>query len=205
MAAADALVEFKDNRVIEPLITILNDGDFHFGPAAARLLGKIKDDRVVDALISVLKDHHKGSSTRSAVARVLGEIMENQAVEPLIDILEDNEDMNIQIIAVRALGKFKDKRAVEPLINLLEDIQGEDTQGDNIKNDIFSASFNEELNKMVNEGKNNSRIILRAGAAEAMGEIKDKSAIKPLKAASKEHDYKISSKAAEALEKLRSK
>jgi len=115
-AIKKTLQQLKDNRAIEPLITLINYDDPVIRRFAVEALGGITDPRVSDHLILALKDNN--ADIRESAAESLKKTGA-PAVEPLIKTLREN-DTNISIIAIRILGDIKDSRSVEPLIDVLE-------------------------------------------------------------------------------------
>ena len=120
--AARALGTIGDPSAIEPLITLLRQGEIIYlvKVRAAEALGNFKDARGVDALIKSFD--YKGEyyqNYQSELSRIL-RIIGQPAVEPLINLLK-SEDPNIRKKVVKVLGDIRDERAVLPLIQRLED------------------------------------------------------------------------------------
>lgn len=114
-AAADALGEIGDLRAVEPLISSQNLDSF-VREAAISALGEIGDPRAVEPLVAALKDLNP--LVREAAARALGEIGDPRAVEFLVAALKDS-DNKMKRIVVQTLGKIGDSQAAEPLVNIL--------------------------------------------------------------------------------------
>lgn len=114
-AIKNTLQQLKDNRAIEPIITLLNHDEPAIRHFAVEALGGIPDPRVSDHLILALKDN---ADIRESAAEAL-KIIGAPAVEPLIKTLRGN-DINISVIAIRILGDIRDTRSAEPLIDVLE-------------------------------------------------------------------------------------
>ena len=111
------LMEFKDPRVVEPLIQglqllnhqnadryshIKDDPFLYFDPKAevAKILGELGDARAVPVLIATLKDEGHNNwdyNTKVSAANALGQIKDEQATYPLIDaLIEALEDSEIE-------------------------------------------------------------------------------------------------------------
>ena len=71
-AAAEALGEIGDSRVVEPLVAALGDTDDDVREAAAEALGKIGDPRAVDPLTAALNDpdHDVRKEAEKALAKL---------------------------------------------------------------------------------------------------------------------------------------
>ncbi len=224
--AARQLGKIGDPRAVEPLIDALKK-DEDVGWAAAMALEEIGDPRAVEPLIAALKDEEK--DVRDRAVHVLGEIGDPRAVEPLIAALKDKEE-KVRERAASKLGRFGDPRAVEPLIdalkiaydgggstlnavNSLEVLNWQPDQGE--AGAIYWACKNEwkkvaELGapalKALIKGLNASDFEARLISAEALGEIGDPRAVKPLIAALKIEEYQdqvlVCETVAKALDKL---
>jgi hypothetical protein len=114
-AAARALGEMDDTRLVEPLITSLKDAPSDVREAAAEALGKMASPMVVVPLVAALKDFD--FSVRWRAAEALGKIGDPKGVEPLIAALRDGEPI-VRQCAAEALRKFKDPRADEAVAKI---------------------------------------------------------------------------------------
>ena len=115
-AAIAVLCEFKDLRVVELLIELLEDP--HLRPMAISTLTQL-DTMVVQSLAQVLK--HSNWAVREAAVKTLGRI---KAIEPLIEAIGDAH-FSVRKIAIEALGKSKDPQAIDPLVEHLGDSLGD--------------------------------------------------------------------------------
>jgi HEAT repeat protein len=148
--AASALlaIKVKDQRLIDPLITLLKhrndnvllkamdalidigkpaveslldklkDADPVLRTNAARVLGSIRDPRAIDPLIELLKDPEP--DPRSYAADSLGEMKARRAVVPLIEVLKGDKSLSVRSSAAVALIEIGDPRAAEPIMARLE-------------------------------------------------------------------------------------
>jgi HEAT repeat protein len=191
-AAAEALGQIDDARVVDPLIAALYDSSKNVrraaagalektgAPAVASLVAALKNVEIRTIVTEILETigvpaveeltlalEHVDADTRWAATSVLARIGGTQVVEPLIRALEDEDDY-VRRGAVEALGQISDPRAVEPLITALED-----------------------------ESK-----YVRRGAVEALKQIGDARAVKPLISFFREGDQDVRRTAAEALARI---
>ncbi len=110
----------------------------------------------VRPLIEALQNPH--SPARPLIAATLGQIGDRRAVEPLIRALQD-EDKQVRFHAALALGKLKDLRAVKPLIRSLFD----------------------EMPPIGIDPLTGDLLLVRAAAAQALGELRAVEAVPALK------------------------
>ena len=116
-AAAAALGQMGDARVIGPLISALGDQNPGGREAAAKALGQMREPLVINPLIAALGDQASRTMAVSTLIKVGG-----PAVKPLAAALGDrNSDPEVRLAIVRALGDIRHRRAVEPLIAALDD------------------------------------------------------------------------------------
>ena len=204
-AAVESLVALGP-QAVEPLITVMRDGNSSEQMGAAEVLGRIGDPRALDVLIAALQDdfslvrekaaealglmgdaravepliavlRDENSEAQEQAAKALGQIGDSRAVEPLIDALYA-EDPFAREQAIFALGKLKDPRAVEPLMRLFE------------KGDSLDQYYAEQALVMVGAPSVDSLILalqnadrfIQTRAVTALGEIKDPRAAEPLAA-----------------------
>ncbi len=122
-----------DRRVVEALVTALQDDDRAVREDATIALGIIGDPLAVKGLIDAMKD---GAVKRHAIAS-LGMIGDARALPPVLDALKGkgiaqhgrptpgciiSEDQLIKEAAATALGHFRDPKVIPDLILLLKDI-----------------------------------------------------------------------------------
>lgn len=119
-AAVEALGKMKDPRVVDCLISALNnpDSEVQIREKATKTLGIIKDPRAIEPLFVALNDTH--SWVRGEAAKALGNFRDPRAVEPLIAALNDTNN-RVRRNAAEALGLIKDPKAIGPLTAALKD------------------------------------------------------------------------------------
>ncbi|MEM2145755.1 MAG: HEAT repeat domain-containing protein, partial [Candidatus Jordarchaeaceae archaeon] len=162
----------KGEYDIRKLMESLKNKLWDIRQAAANALIKIGEP-AVEPLIRALRDD---DHTRITLIWVLGQIGDKRATEPLIETLKD-DDWHIREAAAIALGNIKDERAVQPLIQTLKD------EDDNVwveavtaLEEIGEPAVEPLIQALKDQNKN-----LRWGAARALGKIRDRRAVQPLK------------------------
>lgn len=206
--AAIALGNTKDPRAVEPLVNAIREDDSFVRISAAMALAEIKDDRAIGPLLAIIKEepryriiighaigkfgepaidpllemlNHSDSKVRYAAATALSDIQNPRIIEPMIKALED-EDSGVRREAIKALGKQNDPRAVLPLITMLRDSHVSDGAM-NALIEIGDPSV-EPLICVLDHP--NPRV--RWFAVYALGEIGNRRAINPLKAAMRDNN-----------------
>lgn len=203
-AAAEALGSFDDPRGVESLIFALRDSDSGVRHEAVVALGKFGALRVVDPLIVMLNDPDAG--VRKAAADALGEIGDDAAVAALTSTLTD-PDADVRNSAAEALGEIGDEEAVPSLIrnlrspdprvrwaaaSALDDIgwTPDDDQANAWRcvakrewsecTPLGQAAVDPLVWVLETDGDDMTRAQIRNGAAGALGEIGDPSAVSAL-------------------------
>lgn len=175
--AARALGELGDLRATTPLVESLReDRNVDVRVRAARALGRLGGEEVVLPLVEALSDTNSQVCMTAADALVeIGPI----AVKPLIESLK-HEKVNVRCDATRALGELGDATAVEPLMDMLGDewvnvriyaVQSLGKLGD-------KKAVQHLIGVFENKSEND---LVRAGAAAALGALKDQRALLPLR------------------------
>ncbi len=119
--AANSLGGFKERRMVEPLITVLENSDEMKSIRAAAIvsLNVLKDERAAVPLLTALSDEN--AEIRLQAAAALGALRDSKAVEKLSEIVENPlEPDNVRAAAVTALGNIGDKSAADVLIRALD-------------------------------------------------------------------------------------
>lgn len=122
LAAAQALAQINDPRVVEPLCHALGDLDVEVRRCAAEALAWVGDPRAVESLVKGLTD--PDPEVRCFAADALGRLGDSRAVEPLARTLLDL-NLSVKRSAARALEKVGDERAIELLVRAVRDADGE--------------------------------------------------------------------------------
>jgi len=220
-AAASCLGEIGNMSAVEPLIVCLKDESSSVREEAAKALGNLRATKAVDSLLGLIRDN---ILVRQEAIEALGKIGDERAVPELIDALKetirqyptlDNTCRVSQLAA--ALGRIKSPEAIPILVSLL----GYGNSGtrscvaealDSIG--YIPASDTEKIDFLVAKGDwlaiakmgkpalkptlgclKNGDPIIRAGAAEALGDMGDVSAVDSLIAVAKDSEALIPSAA----------
>lgn len=175
--AARALGELGDTTATWPLIESLReDRNVDVRVRAARALGKLGGVDVVEPLVEALSDENPQVCITATDALIeIGEV----ATDALISILH-NEKVNVRCDATRALGELGNTKAVEPIITMLKD------EWVNVR--IYAVTSLGKLEDtaavpalvdVLRDSKENE--LVRAGAAAALGVLRDQRALMPLR------------------------
>ena len=119
--AAESLGGFKERRVVESLIAVLENTDEMKSIRAAAVvsLGALKDERASAPLLAALEDEN--AEIRWQAVAALGNLKDAKAVAKLSEIVENPlEPDNVRAAAVTALGNISDKTAENVLIRALD-------------------------------------------------------------------------------------
>lgn len=207
--AARMLGELGDSRAVEPLIEVLQeDKNGSVRLYAARALGELGDIKATDPLIQSLRED-RNVDVRVRAARALGRLGGVKVVHPLVEALSDNnsqvcltatdalieigeiavdalieslrhDKVNVRCDATRALGELSNPKAVDPIIDMLGD------EWVNVR--IYAVTSLGKLGdtravpsliKVLKDEAENE--LVRAGAAAALGALKDVRALLPLR------------------------
>ena len=161
--AANSLGGFKERRLVEPLIAVLENSDEMKSIRAAAIvsLNALKDERAAGPLLIALSDEN--AEIRLQAAAALGTLKDAKAVAKLSEIVENSlEPDNVRAAAVTALGNIGDNSAEDVLIRALDSRLG------NIANNAMIA-----LGKLESEAAvprliailEDKRVPLNAGTA----------------------------------------
>lgn len=144
--------------------TLSTSDDPEIRADAALELASLLDQRAIEPFIQALHDEYW--LVRYHAAEALGSQRDIRAVDPLLKILADsNEDVRSQ--AIVALAVLNDARAVEPLIGVLE-------------RDDSCRSYAASALSSLGDALGHHIAFVRWQAAEALGQLHDTRAVKPL-------------------------
>jgi HEAT repeat protein len=102
-----ALGSFKgDKRIVDALISGIDDGELLTREASVQSLGRIGSQKAVPHLIRVLNDEHV--SIRLSAIKALGDIGNPQAIPHIQRIAENEKDSVVKGQAEMALGKLRE-------------------------------------------------------------------------------------------------
>ncbi len=224
---ANALGEIGDKRAVPALIKIYPIGDRWDRISIAESMAHFPcSDETINFLGNILKD--KDKYVREAAVQSLGELKDERILALLKPALKDDE-LNVQRSAVEALLKTKNKKAVPILFKAYVDAEGgvlniQDyiaqylRQCSNWVIEPLKAGLkhhNRSIRRLsasllcgfADEGSiplyikflKNKETFIRYSAAEVLGKLKVKEAVKPLTRLLKDKDSDVRGKAAWAL------
>ncbi len=119
--AANSLGGFKERRLVEPLIAVLENTDEMKSIRASAIisLGALKDERAAAPLLTALSDEN--AEIRLQAAAALGALRDAKAVAKLSEMVKNPlEPDNVRAVAVTALGNIGDKSVEDVLIRALD-------------------------------------------------------------------------------------
>ena len=164
-----------------------DDERFDINDRVRMALGKGQEQRDVAIGLLIAGLNHKKHEVRAKSVLMLNELHVSGAVDWLIAALDD-EDGLVRWSAASALGKLQDKRAVKPLITLLT---SEESKARLKAALLLDQKASRELrfeHFRVQCWANESKV--RICVAEALGELKDSQAVKPLIALLLDKEYR---------------
>ncbi len=171
------------NAALEPLITLLKNGDREAREIAAKTLGEIGDPQAIGPLIEALKPDpstdgfsllDKDKDRQEKAAAALGKLKANEAVEPLIDLFRNSRTaFEVRQAVADALGEIGDSRAVEPLLSVFDlgDLAGTQFRQAYME----TMGLGSVMNSLVEQDSQFYRIVVNA-----LGNIGDARAVAPL-------------------------
>lgn len=187
--AADAVGNFGDKKAVEKLLGSLDSRDPTVRINSIYALRGIRDPTSVLPLIAMLED--RDPEVRRVAASALGAFGQEEAAlseQPLIKALADSEE-GVRIAAVHALGRIGGKEAVPPLINLL---QPEDSALSEASADP-DKSFGDVGSVRLADWR------VKRDIVQALVEIGDPEAVRPLILLVGDEHYMVRKSAAEGL------
>jgi HEAT repeat protein len=214
MNAAIDLGNFRNPRVVSPLIAALKDKD-RFVPVRAEeslvALGPVAFEALAGAL------RNKDEASRPIVARIIGKIMDVRGVDPLTEALDDSNPalakeardallkilpaalkesrLEIRLKAAKLLQDLPDPIAVEPLIGALRDKDGNVRRRAAIALGQIGQPAGQSLIKLLQDPDPEIRWV----AVEQLGKIRHLAALEPLLSTLRDPDPNVQWWAAWAL------
>lgn len=216
--AAQALGLTRDAQAIPPLVRHLEDSRSEARKAAALALGAIGQPQAIDPLIKVLRT--RDPETRRAAALALGMIGSEQAVDALTAVSEDPNEP-VQLAVVEAFGRIGGLRAGAGLRTIMdsgkknvreaaaaaldfmkfEPANAEERAAVAVMKGDFpqAAAENAAALPALTAALGSRDVRRRAGAAEALGEIRAPGAVDVLVRAMGDHDATVQDAAVKSL------
>lgn len=183
---ANCLAKYKDSRIVELLIRIL-ELPVPESPTSEEYL-----ELLILEEDPLLEEYLECMGKRSLAARFLGCQGDIKAVEPLISVLQDKYK-STRLWAIRSLGNLKDERAIQPLIELLQDRDKE------VRLEAARSLANLRAVDTLIPALKHEDACVRFGAALALKEIKKSKAVEPILQLLNDKDSSIRSLAGRAL------
>jgi len=174
--AAKSIGRTKDFRGTVALIGALKDEDPEVRVAVLEALGELRDKTAVPAVIKAQED--KNPKVRGEASRALGEIRDVRAIPALVERLGDENEV-VRRYTVAALKKFG-VSAAPALIGALKDKTDKNKKVREGAAEILGTIGYEGATPFLIEALNDEEENVRAVAARALGERKDKAAITAL-------------------------
>jgi HEAT repeat protein len=202
--AAEALGNIGDPRAVEPLIQTLkedSDPDGYVHICTIRALGKIGDRRAVEPIIQQFNERTTlwwKSEWAEIQKWTKTKRMREKIAEPMRHALETVIRRNVQVSVAYALGEIGDAKAVEPLIQKLGDPL-QDIQ--KAAEEALAKIGKPAVDPLIKTLKD-ANMLRRAGAARAIGHIRDERAVQPLIQALRDKNLGVQWNATEALGKM---
>lgn len=117
-AVIDALINFKQENVVNLAKDSLKSSNWKVRRAAVKLLLRTGNKEAINSLISCLND--EDVYIKSWAAMALGKLKDIDLIDPFILLLKENDD-KIRLSAAKALGEIGNKDAIKSLIEALGD------------------------------------------------------------------------------------
>ncbi|MCD4791902.1 MAG: HEAT repeat domain-containing protein [Bacteroidales bacterium] len=234
LTALGALTELKDSTTVPALMKLLlkkitTDKTIDYETELiCELLGDIKDKRAIPLLKEIWK--HKSSTLKPSVAKALYQLGETYTIQYIRELATENENIRLQVWAIRTLGELGDKSALETVVGGLKSsdysvreeavialgslgnesstvilekmLNKEDVLSDvNIFESI--ARLENKSERIINMLKNENDIQVRIKVMEALGRLQNKSAL-PFLDEIKENDisWEMRKKASETIKQI---
>ncbi|MBN1355482.1 PilT/PilU family type 4a pilus ATPase [bacterium] len=198
--ALEALISLSQNAEtdIPKFVTILmSDPDVNVRRAAAQILGQVDAPGLFDKLFDYLRDEDWW--VRETIAETLSKIKDDRIFPAAVNLLS-NQDASLRRYAIEILMGLENKKALVPLIKMLKDPDWW------VRERAVSALGVLGDGKIVPIVSNLLSIKeLAYVAAEALGNIRDKSAVPPLLKALESPEIEIRLAVMSSLEKLQAK
>ncbi|MGB0716043.1 MAG: HEAT repeat domain-containing protein [Phycisphaerae bacterium] len=196
--AIRALRNVRDELAVDSLVDALRDDDAEVREQAVRTLMSYDDPRIADALIQSLADAEP--EVREWSARALGQLRDPKTIDALVRSTSDTDE-EVREWATRSLRKIDDEAALDALIDIVYNglpdtqewaVRGLGLRGGSravevVKNILLDATATAEA---------------RAEAAQALGRMRESSAVDLLLRALDDDSEKVRLRAIGALGKF---
>jgi HEAT repeat protein len=170
--AATMLGTFRDPRAVEPLVSVLRDGDRAVRDAAIGALLAIGEPAVT-SLGACLSD--PVLTVQELASSVLATLADARVLAPLVKALA-SPNWIVRMYAAKALGRIKDSEAVAPLVPLLQD----KVKAVREETSTALAAIGEGALSSLLAALTHAEWLVRLHAVEALGKTRSPDAVNPL-------------------------
>lgn len=197
---------------IQPVLQALEDQDKNLRAGAILCLGNTRDPRYLELLLHKLSDtsYNVHLATVTALDTIDQQWRESELIKKtfpqFIEALQSNDPF-VRETAAWILRELKDPRAIEPLVQALGDVDRSVRLAVKYALDTIDLEWRnrEEIKKMIPqfiEALRNELSDIRAGAAYALGELKDQKTMELLIHALGDVDEEVRRNIASALDDI---
>ena len=170
------LGSIETDKTIQILFQCLTNKNTEIRDKAIISLGVVDCPRMANKLIDIFRNSDD-SEMKTRLALILGYMGNENAVPPLIEALTD-DDPFLRDNAANALGNLGSKEAVIPLIRYLKDVHPLLTY--NVAYALGQIDGKTAIKLLIKELKTSKKFNVKLAATQALGEIGNISAVKPL-------------------------
>lgn len=174
--ARQIILESRDERYVDGLLTLLDDSDLYLLRECINLLGRIGNPKALPTLIDLLNREPNDDELHEDVIIALGRIGDDRAVDSIL-ALSAHTNVYIRQRVAKALGSFSSGRNVEVLITLLDDDSNEVRA-----NAAQSLGMIGETNAIpaLDNALDDGEWTVRKQAATALAQFHDEAVIEPM-------------------------
>ena len=196
LSGAMGLGAAASNKAIGPLTKMLNDKHWLVRGTAAETLGIISGTKTVAPLIRALRD--RSWYVRKNAAGALGKIKSPEAVPVLLKAFED-KNILVQINSAQALAEIGDPEAEN---KMMKGFKIESPLIRDASRKFFAKLKLKKAVPLLLKDLSDEFWSAKAKAAETLGEIGDRRAVKPLKRLLKDNSAEVYLAAEKALKRI---
>ncbi|HPZ07898.1 MAG TPA: HEAT repeat domain-containing protein [Candidatus Eremiobacteraeota bacterium] len=109
----------QDNRLLEPMIYLLNDLDWNIRREMATALGNQGNKKAIQPLLKKLKDEQP--DVRISVIEALAKIGDGKVAQNLIEVLNNDLDEGVRVQTIITMGEIGNDITIPSLIGALKD------------------------------------------------------------------------------------
>jgi len=174
-SAFSYLLAIKSQSALEYAVSILDDEEKKYIPAAIKTIGAMGSELEAEVLRTAYDAEGADAATKEAIILALGSMKSTASFDLISSILKTDESTKTQrMYACTALGELADPRSIPVLIEASQTIDP------NVRSYAIAAlGTYDSLEAMaaVREGLRDSHVLVRLAAVKAIGKTLDKEAI----------------------------